>query len=387
MAYHFRQSQVSTSSEQQAAKPGEVLCDFCIDPKNKAVKSCLVCLASYCETHLQPHLSMDILKRHQLIGPQEDLESRATVGTPERTDAQIQAMIAFRQQKIQQLCQSMELNNRDANRETAYSVQAFTALKESVEKDMDCLIQAITSRKKTTDDQTKSLIDELEQEISELQRWGNVGNTTIIKDWTNLSVRIPAYEGTAVRAMAQLEKNLTQQMNKIFLSELQRVQKHRVYVMLDPDKVHPPKAKDTEKTECKCVLASQNLSSGKFYFEVDVSGRSKWTLGLAKEIHFNRQVALSPRNAYWAICLRNKNECYAAAEPSVRLSLKSKPEKVGVFVDGEEGLVCFYDAKTATPIFTFTGSSFNKKIHPFFSPCETDGVQLHTAPESACVMQ
>lgn len=47
--------------------PGEVECDFCSVRKLKAVKSCLVCLASYCATHLQPHYESAAFKRHKLV--------------------------------------------------------------------------------------------------------------------------------------------------------------------------------------------------------------------------------------------------------------------------------------------------------------------------------
>ncbi|MGH0147689.1 UNVERIFIED_CONTAM: hypothetical protein FKN15_011337 [Acipenser sinensis] len=54
----------------------EVPCDFCTGTHSKALKSCLVCLASYCETHLQPHLDKAALRRHRLIHPVRDFEGK-----------------------------------------------------------------------------------------------------------------------------------------------------------------------------------------------------------------------------------------------------------------------------------------------------------------------
>ncbi|KAK6293167.1 hypothetical protein J4Q44_G00366680 [Coregonus suidteri] len=62
------------------AGPGDVACDFCTERKLKAVKSCLVCLVSYCETHLQPHYESPAFKKHKLvkasIQPEEKICSR-----------------------------------------------------------------------------------------------------------------------------------------------------------------------------------------------------------------------------------------------------------------------------------------------------------------------
>ena len=55
---------------------GEVACDDCSTRKLKALKSCLVCLTSYCETHLEHHQRVVNLKRHKLIDPAENLEDR-----------------------------------------------------------------------------------------------------------------------------------------------------------------------------------------------------------------------------------------------------------------------------------------------------------------------
>ncbi|XP_043086057.1 uncharacterized protein LOC122332742 isoform X3 [Puntigrus tetrazona] len=53
----------------------KVLCDICHERKQKAVKSCLTCQSSYCETHLEPHHRVQRLKKHTLINAVENLET------------------------------------------------------------------------------------------------------------------------------------------------------------------------------------------------------------------------------------------------------------------------------------------------------------------------
>ncbi|XP_036805090.1 E3 ubiquitin/ISG15 ligase TRIM25 isoform X6 [Oncorhynchus mykiss] len=56
---------------------GDVPCDFCpVQNKLKALKSCLVCLASFCELHILPHRDVGTLRRHKLVAAVESLAER-----------------------------------------------------------------------------------------------------------------------------------------------------------------------------------------------------------------------------------------------------------------------------------------------------------------------
>ncbi|XP_030282100.1 zinc-binding protein A33-like [Sparus aurata] len=266
---------------------------------------------------------------------------------------------------------------------------------------------------KSSEKQAEDFIKELEQEISELKKRSsemeqlsksedhlhllqsspslNAAPTT--KNWTGVSVRPPSYEGTVVRAVNQLEETLSKQMKKLLEAELKRVQQYAVDVTLDPDTAYPKLILSDDGKQVKhgdvkkkfpdnperfdtgaCVLAKQSFSSGRFYYEVQVKEKTDWTLGVAREsINRKGEITLNPQNGYWTICLRNKNEYKACARPAVNLSLKSRPEKVGVFVDYEDGLVSFYDVDAAALIYSFTGCCFTQKLYPFFSPEPNQG--------------
>ncbi|XP_056264674.1 E3 ubiquitin-protein ligase TRIM39-like [Pseudoliparis swirei] len=171
--------------------------------------------------------------------------------------------------------------------------------------------------------------------------------------------------------------------------EMKRVQKFAVDVTLDPETAHhllilsddrkqvkhaqvqQPRLPDNPQrfSPCPCVLGTQKFSSEKLYYEVQVKQKTEWILGVARE-SANRKgvITPSPQNGYWTLWLSNGNEYKALDDPPVRLSLKSGPQKVGVFVDYEEGLVSFYDVEAAALIYSFTGCSFKEKLLPFFDP-------------------
>ncbi|XP_062992985.1 zinc-binding protein A33-like [Elgaria multicarinata webbii] len=118
-----------------------------------------------------------------------------------------------------------------------------------------------------------------------------------------------------------------------------------------------------------CVLGAQGFTSGRHYWEVEVGDKTSWDMGVAKE-SVNRKeakVTVKPSNGFWAIWLRNGSEYKALDSPSKQLSLKTKPQKVGVYLDYEGGQVSFYDADTMAHIYTFS-DVFSECLYPMFSP-------------------
>ncbi|XP_072436244.1 E3 ubiquitin-protein ligase TRIM47-like [Chiloscyllium punctatum] len=64
------------SSPESVAAPGDIPCDFCTDSKLRAVKSCVVCMASFCQLHLRSHYEDTVFRHHQLDDQLQDFGKR-----------------------------------------------------------------------------------------------------------------------------------------------------------------------------------------------------------------------------------------------------------------------------------------------------------------------
>ncbi|XP_030635082.1 butyrophilin subfamily 1 member A1-like [Chanos chanos] len=179
-------------------------------------------------------------------------------------------------------------------------------------------------------------------------------------------------------------------------SELRRVRRefkkrkfHAVDVTLDPDTAHPELLLSDDGKQVThgdtrqdlpdnpkrfihgiSVLGQTGFSSGRFYYEVLVTEKTEWALGVATEsVNRKGRITLNPMAGFWTVILRKGNRYQARDVPRSNLLLRRRPQKVGVYVDYEEGEISFYDADTKSLIYSFTGRSFSEKLYPFFSPC------------------
>uniref|UniRef100_A0A6Q2ZDN3 Tripartite motif-containing protein 16-like n=1 Tax=Esox lucius TaxID=8010 RepID=A0A6Q2ZDN3_ESOLU len=199
------------------AGPGDVECDSCTGRKLKAVKSCLVCLASYCETHLQPHYESPAFKKHKLVQTSKQLQEKicshhdkllevycrtdqqcicllctmdehkghdTVSAASERTEKQrqfgeyleshkyleSQKRIGEREKKIQELRQTVDTLKHSAQAAVEDSERIFTELICYIEKRRSELKELIRAHEKTEVSRAERLLEQLEQEVAELRR-------------------------------------------------------------------------------------------------------------------------------------------------------------------------------------------------------------------------
>ncbi|XP_045907815.1 tripartite motif-containing protein 16-like [Micropterus dolomieu] len=193
------------------AGPEDVACDVCTGRKLKALKSCLLCLVSYCEKHLQHHYVVAPLRKHKLVEAsaklQETFCSRhqevmkmfcrtdqqsicylCTVdehkghnkvsAAAERTERQrelevsrqnIQQRIQDREKDVKVLQQEEDAVNHSAEHALRNTEKIFTELICIIQKTVSGVNQKIKCRQKTEVSRFKKVQEKLEQEITELK--------------------------------------------------------------------------------------------------------------------------------------------------------------------------------------------------------------------------
>ncbi|XP_048012524.1 tripartite motif-containing protein 16-like [Megalobrama amblycephala] len=193
------------------AGAGDVQCDVCTGRKHKAVKSCLVCLNTYCQNHLEQHETFFKGKRHNLTDAtgrlqemicqkhnrilevfcrtdqkcicllcmyehkNHDTVSAAAQRTEkqhqlEETQRWFQQRIQQREKDLQQLREAVESHKRSAQTAVEDSERIFTELIRSIERSRSEATQRIRDQEKTAVSRAEGRLERLEQEINDLRR-------------------------------------------------------------------------------------------------------------------------------------------------------------------------------------------------------------------------
>ncbi|KAL2085736.1 hypothetical protein ACEWY4_019056 [Coilia grayii] len=194
------------------AGPGDVECDVCSGRKRKAVKSCLVCLSSYCETHFRSHNDLNPGKKHKVIDAAVKLEDlicsqhdkllevfcrtdqtcvcvlcvmdehsgHKTVSVAaERTEKQrdlgetqrkSQEIIQEKENQLQDLREAVRTLQCSAQAAVENSERIFTEVIRSIERRRSEVTKLIRDQERADVSRAEELMETLEQEIAELKR-------------------------------------------------------------------------------------------------------------------------------------------------------------------------------------------------------------------------
>ncbi|XP_069015434.1 E3 ubiquitin-protein ligase TRIM39 [Embiotoca jacksoni] len=276
-------------------------CDVCVGKQTKALKSCLVCLTSYCERHVEPHLRVATLKIHKLIEPVAMLENRMckrhqrllelfcrsdqrcvcvlctetdhrchdTVPVEresqekkaqmKRVKADVQHMIQDRLQKVEEIRHSVELSKENSKRDIEESVEVLSALLHTMERSQAELVEMIQRKQEAAEQKAHRLIKELQLEIDELlsrrteieqlcfsddhlhlvQRFPALSSPPITKPCSDIVVHSDTCLGSARRALANIERQLHSELKNLSVQEHEKMQQYAVDVLLDPRTANP----------------------------------------------------------------------------------------------------------------------------------------------------
>ncbi|XP_034610756.1 tripartite motif-containing protein 29 isoform X2 [Trachemys scripta elegans] len=160
----------------------EVLCDSCIDNKQKAVKSCLVCQASFCELHLKPHLEGAAFRDHQLLDPIKDFEARKcpvhgkTMELFCQTDQMCICYLCMFQEHKNHTTVTVEVEKSGKEAELSLQKEQLQLKIIEVEdevdkwqKEKDRIKNFTTNEKATVDQHYKELVRDLEKQRDEVK--------------------------------------------------------------------------------------------------------------------------------------------------------------------------------------------------------------------------
>ncbi|KAL2092748.1 hypothetical protein ACEWY4_012546 [Coilia grayii] len=210
MVERFRKFQAATPARCYAG-PGDVECDVCNGRKLKAVKSCLECLLSYCDTHLKTHNKL-IGRNHSMIDATGQLQERicsrhkkvfeifcrtdqscicylctmddhkghdTIMATTEwsnkkkglgQSQRRCQQRIQEREKELQELRKAVETLKSSAQTAVEESERMFTEMMRSIERRRSEVTELIRAQEKAEVSRAEGLLKRLEQEIAELKR-------------------------------------------------------------------------------------------------------------------------------------------------------------------------------------------------------------------------
>ncbi|XP_070659887.1 tripartite motif-containing protein 5 isoform X2 [Bos indicus] len=402
---------------------GHTFCQACITGNNKesiigqeGKRSCPVCRVSFEPGNLRPNRNVaNIVQRLREVKVSPEVEQERNLCAHHGEKLQI-----FCEQDGKVICWLCERSQEHRGHNTF--------LMEEIASEYQKKLQSCLQRLKGKKQEAEDLEIKVREEMS---TWKDAN--VIIKRSETLALKKPKSFPKEQRRVFRAPD--LREILRVF-NELTDVQRYWVQVTLNsprsanvvisPDQRQVRYASNDQRSnvylndncEVFSVLGSPVITSGRHYWEVDVSKKRAWILGVCGENIMieppifgnfgngnypnafsvyqpkNRNCGNSqnvysryqPKNGYWVIGLKH-DSVYKAFESSfsgpeiLTLSLSVSPHRIGIFLDYEARTVLFLNVTNhGFPIYKFSSCSFPQNIVPYFNPMNCDAPMTLCSP-------
>ncbi|KAG9278226.1 tripartite motif-containing protein 16-like [Astyanax mexicanus] len=357
-------------SSRSLAMFGYVECGPCIGKKQKAVKSCLNCLDSYCPLHLDLHEELHAGKRHKVINATGFLQDKIC----SQHDKLLEVFCCSDQQCICLMC-TME-NHRGHEIVSAAAErtekQAQSALAET-DKIFNEMIRAIESRRSEVQDLIKAqeklavsraevFLKQLEEEIADLRkRDEELQQLSLTDDHIHfLQVRPLALQQSSNFRDLNLDTNTA--YRRLALSNSNKTVANNDRDLTYPD--HPERF-DWPQVLCKEVV------SDRAYWEVDWAG----TNGVNIAVSYKSIPRKGGRNECWFGCSEQSWRLYCSPfryafrhhSKETYIPKTNQSSRIGVYVDYSAGTLSFYSIADKMILLYKVQAEFTEPLYAGFT--------------------
>ncbi|XP_042561108.1 tripartite motif-containing protein 16-like [Clupea harengus] len=429
MVEEFRKTRIQTDVPAHCfAGPGDVECDVCTGTKLKAVKSCLECLVSYCETHYKVHNELFPGRKHKVIDATGQLQDRicshhekvfeifcrtdqscicylctmdehkghdTVTAAAEWTNKQrqlgqtqrrFQQIIQLREKELQELRKAVETLKSSAQTAVEDSERIFTEMIHSIVRRRIEVTNLIRAQEKAEVSRAEGLLKRLEEEIAELKRRDaeleQLSHTEdhihflkkfpSIRDSPRSSPSMTFYQSFSFEAVKESFSGLKVQLEDIFRKEDPKTTHRKLHLSEGNRRVersikvqsYPDHPERFDEWSYQ-VLCREGVS-GRCYWEVEWSGGLVNISVSYKSISRRGDECEFGRNHQsWSLFLSPSSSLFRHNDKETKLPLVVS-SRIGVYVDHRAGTLAFYSISDTMTLLHRVQTTFTHTLYPGF---------------------
>ncbi|XDV32751.1 hypothetical protein PO909_003484, partial [Leuciscus waleckii] len=205
-----------------------VECDVCTTEKNRAVKSCLQCLASFCQTHLQLHYQSPAFMKHKLVEASRHIQENICLSHGKLLEI-------YCQDDRQCICCLCVTDNHKNHNMVSVDSEWTSKKKELKEIKVSCqkLIQERERGQQELSEAVKSFKSSALETLEDIEKVFTELICSLEKKRSEIKEQIRAQEKTEIDRAEELHKHLDQE-----LTELRKTQAEIDKLLINDDQVN-----------------------------------------------------------------------------------------------------------------------------------------------------